>query len=286
MSGKLLFFARILRVRRVCRYRSFVRAIAIPLVIFGVAAAQAARSAEPARVAAGNPCAPAIAAAERSWRLPAGLLPAIARVESGRLDPQTGVVHPWPWTINAEGTGHFFDTKEEAIAAVSALQARGVRSVDVGCMQVNLLHHPLAFATLDDAFDPQANAHYAGNFLNALNRQTGSWPLAAAAYHSQTVEIAADYQRLVMAAWGRPELATLGRSGPEPARVELPAAIRAVLPQQDALRAFMPQQAALRSFGRTERVAHLTLTAQAGRRPPLHRLSMASLRPERLSSAR
>ncbi len=286
MQFKSSLLVKIAACRPERRRGPVLRAITVTLCAVGFAQAEAARAAQPARVAAATPCGPAIAAAERSWRLPAGLLPAIARVESGRLDPQTGVVQAWPWTINAEGTGHFFDSKDEAIAAVSALQARGVRSIDVGCMQVNLLHHPLAFTTLDDAFDPQANAHYAGNFLNALNRQTGSWPAAAAAYHSQTVEIAADYQRLVMSAWGHPELATLARSGSEPPRIELPAAIRAVLPQQDALRAFMPQQAALRSFGRTERVANLSLTAQAGRRSQLRRLSLASLRPERLSSAR
>src|SRR5690242_7431953 len=81
----------------------------------------------------GGLCRTAIAAAERSWRLPAGLLPAIGRVESGRPDPQTGRVQSWPWTINAEGVGRFFETKEQAIAAVQALQARGVRSIDVGC---------------------------------------------------------------------------------------------------------------------------------------------------------
>ena len=244
-----------------------------------------AASIKPAHVDTG-PCGSAIAAAERAWRLPAGLLPAIARVESGRIDPATGTLHPWPWTINAEGTGHFFDSKEEAIAAVSALQARGVRSVDVGCMQVNLMHHPLAFATLDEAFEPEANAHYAGNFLNALSRQLGSWPLAAAAYHSQTPDLAADYQRLVMAAWGHPELATLARSWPVPPAPELPPAIRAVMPQQQALRAFMPEEAALRSFGRTEHVAALAWPGASARRAAARRMAVASLRPDRWPGAR
>ncbi len=169
------------------------------------------------------------------------------------------------------------------MAAVSALQARGVRSIDVGCMQVNLMHHPLAFATLDEAFDPDANAHYAGNFLNALDRQLGSWPAAAAAYHSQTPEVAADYQRLVMVAWGHPELATLAPSWPVPPRIELPPAMRALMPQEDALRAFLPQQAALRAFGRTERAPALALAGPT-RRPAARRLAVAALRTERPSS--
>ena len=140
-------------------------------------------------------CEAAIAAAERSPRLPDKLMPAISRVESGRLDPLTKRVRPWPWTINVEGTGFFFDDKDQAMAAVRTLQARGVRSIDIGCMQVNLMHHPTAFASLDDAFEPAVNARYAARFLMALYRQTGDWSLAAANYHSADVDRGEDYQR-------------------------------------------------------------------------------------------
>lgn len=146
-------------------------------------------------------CRVAAAVAERKAGIPAGLLAAIARVESGRPNPQTGAVTPWPWTVNAEGVGHFYASKAEAIAAVRAMQARGVQSIDVGCMQVNLMYHPDAFASLEDAFDPMTNAAYAARFLSELRVETGSWPQAAAAYHSQTPEVGADYQRKVMAAW-------------------------------------------------------------------------------------
>ncbi len=148
-------------------------------------------------------CLNAVAAAEHAQRTPDRLLVSIGRVESGRPDPRIGSVQPWPWTINAEGQGHFFDTKEQAIAAVEALQARGVRSIDVGCMQVNLMHHPHAFASLAEAFEPHANARYAARFLIALHRELGDWQRAIAAYHSQTAGIGTDYARRVLAAWGR-----------------------------------------------------------------------------------
>ena len=151
-----------------------------------------------------QPCLQAIGAAERAQHTPERLMRAIGLVESGRPDPRTGVVEPWPWTINAEGIGHFFDSKAEAIQAVEALQARGVRSIDVGCMQVNLMHHPTAFASLDEAFDPQANAAYAARFLRALFREFLTWPRATAAYHSQTADLGNDYARKVMAVWGHP----------------------------------------------------------------------------------
>ena len=160
--------------------------------------------AEP-QLATGTPqgllCRAAVAAAEHTNGIPAHLLAAISRVESGRPDPQTGNLHPWPWTANAEGQGYFYDTKAQAVAAVRGMQTRGVQSIDVGCGQVNLMHHPNAFPSLDVAFDPQANAAYAGKFLKELFDQTGDWTKAVAMYHSATPDIGDDYRKKVLASW-------------------------------------------------------------------------------------
>ncbi|MFN8983679.1 MAG: lytic transglycosylase domain-containing protein [Alphaproteobacteria bacterium] len=149
----------------------------------------------------GHLCRAAISEAERAANLPRGLLQAIGRVESGRRDPETGQFAPWPWTINAEGEGKFFPTREAAIAHVRQLQARGVRIIDVGCMQVNLHHHPNAFASLEQAFDPLTNARYAARFLTELNAGRADWRQAAGHYHSQTPERAGPYREKVLAAW-------------------------------------------------------------------------------------
>lgn len=180
---------------------------------FGVAAGLALLSPAPAHAASAAVAAPpglcdtAITSAEYTAHLPARLLGAIAAVESGRFDSASGQVRPWPWTINAEGIGQFFATKEQAITAVMALQARGVRSIDVGCLQVNLMFHPDAFANLDQAFDPTGNARYAARFLNTLYAATHDWPRAIGAYHSQTPALGADYRVLVMDRWQQPSLA-------------------------------------------------------------------------------
>ena len=147
------------------------------------------------------PCSAAIAAAERGSHLPPKLMGAIALVESGRYDPARRAYVPWPWTIDVGGNGYFFDSKEQAIAAVTLLQATGTQSIDVGCMQINLMHHPNAFRTLDDAFDPKINAAYAARFLTSLYAETSNWPQAAADYHSRTPDIAAAYEQRVMAVW-------------------------------------------------------------------------------------
>jgi hypothetical protein len=165
-----------------------------------------AGQAAPARAetVSGDPatlCETALTTAEYIGRLPPRLLGAIGVTESGRADPGTGRLRPWPWTINAEGEGRFFETKQEAVAAVTVLQARGVRSIDVGCMQVNLMFHPDAFASLDEAFDPRVNARYAARFLNVLYAEGKDWAHAIAAYHSETPVLGDAYRVLVMARW-------------------------------------------------------------------------------------
>ena len=147
-------------------------------------------------------CRRAIQQAESGSGLPQHMLVAIARVESGRRDPISGRFHPWPWTINAGGRGHFFDSKAEAVAYTRQLQQRGVRSFDVGCMQVNMMYHPNAFQDLDEAFEPAANARYAVKFLRQLKDKTGSWETASTWYHSANPEHGTPYRAMVVSAMG------------------------------------------------------------------------------------
>jgi hypothetical protein len=146
-------------------------------------------------------CRQAIAAAERAHGIPANLLAAVARVESGRRDDATGSFNPWPWTINMDGQGSFYDTKAQAVAAATAMRAHVAHSIDVGCLQISLVFHPDAFASLMQAFDPPANADYGARYLVQLFEKTGSWPKAVELYHSATPELGLDYQRKVYAAW-------------------------------------------------------------------------------------
>ena len=152
--------------------------------------------ADPARF-----CETATATVEFAARLPPRLLQAVSVTETGRADAVSGQLRPWPWTINAEGVGQFFETKQQAVKAVKALLGRGVQSIDVGCMQVNLRYHPKAFTSLEDAFDPRLNAGYAARFLNQLYAEQKSWAHAIAAYHSETPVLGEAYRVLVMTRW-------------------------------------------------------------------------------------
>jgi soluble lytic murein transglycosylase-like protein len=146
-------------------------------------------------------CAAAGLAAERAGGLPTNLLVSIGMVESGRADPLTGQVSPWPWTVNVDGAGRYFQSKADAVAFVKLAESSGAGDVDVGCFQISLQNHQDAFASLDDAFDPVANANYAAGFLNQLKGRSGSWTLAIADYHSALPDLGLPYQRRVLAAW-------------------------------------------------------------------------------------
>jgi hypothetical protein len=142
-------------------------------------------------------CAAAIATAEARYGLPKGLLRAIGDVESGRPVAGGTDIQPWPWTVNAQGQGLFFDTMQQAVHWVRQQQALGVASIDVGCLQINLFHHPTAFRSLETAFNPAANADFAAQFLLSLYRSTGNWTTAVGFYHSRTDTLADGYRQRV-----------------------------------------------------------------------------------------
>ena len=159
----------------------------------------AAASERPATMPTAGLCLEGIEMSHGTTDVPTRLLAAVALVESRHPGPTVSGAVPWPWTIDVGGKSTFFSTKDEAVAAVRTLQDAGVRSIDVGCMQINLLFHPDAFGSIEQAFDPRSNVRYGALFLSTLFRRLGSWDKAVAAYHSQTAVIGAAYQTQVMA---------------------------------------------------------------------------------------
>ncbi len=147
---------------------------------------------------------------EQEAGLPAGMLQAIGRVESGQ----------WPWSVGEPGSSRSFTTPGGAIDWVERRQAAGARSIDVGCFQVNLMYHPDAFASLPEAFDPDVNARAAASYLLALHARLPAWDDVVAAYHSATPDRGSAYRARVLA-WWRPSspvpmLAASGAGGWRP----------------------------------------------------------------------
>jgi len=138
-------------------------------------------------------CEVAADTAARRTGVPVAVLKAISLTETGRKSD--GKFAPWPWTVNMEGKGEWFDTRAQAEEFAGRNFRRGARSFDVGCFQLNYKWHGRGFSSIEEMFDPTANAVYAAKFLRDLYIEKGNWPDAAGAYHSRTPEFSSRYRK-------------------------------------------------------------------------------------------
>ena len=167
--------------------------------------AHAARADQAWDIAQSALCTAATERAEREHNLPPGLLTRIAKVESGRPIGSMQDIRPWPWTIEAAGRGLYLESRAAAVAWTEQALTQKISPIDVGCLQINLQAHPGAFASLDEAFDPIANARYAARYLREMYQEAnGDWEIATGFYHSHTPDLAAEYRDRVA---GRPTAA-------------------------------------------------------------------------------
>lgn len=186
------------------RMKQRVRTLSLFFAVALVAACgigSAANAASDTMVEGAKQCTRYLPRYERQYGIPVHLLAAISSTESGRWHDGLHISLPWPWTINADGKGYYYNSKQEAVSAARRLMSNGAHSVDVGCMQVNLQHHPKAFSSLDEAFEPEYNVAYAATFLHSLYEESHSWHAAAAAYHSRTPSAGMQYVSQVYDRW-------------------------------------------------------------------------------------
>lgn len=190
------------------------------LLVFGLVA-------NPSRTAAADDaaalCERAIVVGASRGGVPTEMLHAIALTETGRMTG--GRLRPWPWAINREGRGYWFESREQALAFAQASLEEGRRSFDVGCFQVNYHWHGHNFPSLEAMFDQEVNGTYAAQFLRSLHDEFGDWSRAAGAYHSRTPHFASIYR----ARFDR-MLAGIGGTPLMPAAEVAPAQVAAVEP--------------------------------------------------------
>ena len=152
-----------------------------------------------------NVCETVAVEAEDAFNLPNGILTSIARVESGRKT-DTGVYRAWPWTINDNGKGLFFDTRESAVDYIIKQKEFGNTHIDIGCMQISVKWHSHAFSSPESMLDPYTNIAYAAVFLEELYQTHGDWELAIKYYHSADTKKNIPYLQKVNAVWkGQPQ---------------------------------------------------------------------------------
>ena len=151
--------------------------------------------------AAGVPDCKAIArAAEERHGLPDGILQSISTVEASRIQSD-GSYRAWPWTLNDNGKGLFFDDPEQVLDYLDTHMTNPDTSIDIGCMQINTKWHGASFETLDEMLDPASNIAYAAGFLTDLYYAHGSWNDAIRHYHSSDQRKNDPYLNRVLAIW-------------------------------------------------------------------------------------
>jgi Transglycosylase SLT domain len=187
----------------VAKYRRICLAVTLML---GASLAPALAQEDDNRPAADDPawslCADTASKVEADLGLPAHILTAVSLAETGRAGPSHQVA-TWPWTVHDGTKGYHFATQKEAVDFVRDVRTDGRRSIDVGCMQVNLYHHPRAFTSVSEGFDPEANIRYAAGFLKDLAATSRSWEEAIAKYHTLNPTIDEEYAPRVLAFWAR-----------------------------------------------------------------------------------
>ncbi len=157
-------------------------------------------------------CSLVAARMEDKYGIKPHLLQTISSVETGLWDYNKEKFVSWPWTINVNGKGKHFKTKTEAVAEVRRLQEKGVKNIDVGCMQISLKYHANAFDSVEDAFEPEKNVEYSAKFLKKLYAKRKDWQKAAMDYHSKIPSKGLKYKKKLVKRFEKIKLAFLETS--------------------------------------------------------------------------
>ncbi len=132
-----------------------------------------------------------IASAEREHQIPAGLLAAIAKTESGMK----------AYALNVGGRSVFPMSISAAQGVLEDKLNAGLTNIDIGVMQLNYRWHGDQFDSLEEILTPESNINYAAKLLGSLYAQHGTWHKAVRYYHSATPEHHRKYSRKVVLCW-------------------------------------------------------------------------------------
>lgn len=123
-------------------------------------------------------CEREIQAAAAKYGIPEGILYSVGLTETGRKGSLS------PYAMNVEGKAYFPPSQQEAMATFHAAKQRGMKLIDIGCMQINHYFHGENFSSAEEMFDPRRNVEYAAKFLRNLHDRHETWTMAVARYHA------------------------------------------------------------------------------------------------------
>lgn len=119
----------------------------------------------------------------QEYDIPPDVLYSVALQES-RTQLRSRQSRPWPWTLNVAGVPRRYPTRIAAYKGLTSFLEHGVRSIDVGLMQVNWRYHKDKLGSPWQALDPYHNVRTGAKILASEYRETGDWFTAIGRYHS------------------------------------------------------------------------------------------------------
>lgn len=125
-----------------------------------------------------NVCEREMARAAKQHGVPLGVLYAVGLTETGRGDGLR------PYALNIEGEAIYDLKRHQALERIKSSRAKGIKLIDIGCMQINHYWHADKFESVEAMLDPARNVAYAAGFLKQLYEREGSWVMAVARYHA------------------------------------------------------------------------------------------------------
>ena len=138
------------------------------------------------------------------YGIPAEVLYAVGLAESARQVDSTGTVRPWPWTLNVQGKGFFYASREQVQRALEGFLDVGFESIDIGLMQVNWRYHRSYLESPQLALDPYHNLRVAAKILRECHQSRRDWWEAVGCYHAPNSPHRADrYRARVFKHWQR-----------------------------------------------------------------------------------
>lgn len=113
------------------------------------------------------------------------IIRAIAFEESQRVDPGNDQTRPWPWTLNVQGQGIYYQSRAEAALALRDFQERGITNIDIGAFQINLRWNGDLARKPEDLLDPRVNLWaFAQVIRECISRVGKALPAVLSCYHT------------------------------------------------------------------------------------------------------
>lgn len=117
----------------------------------------------------------------KAHRIPDSVLYSLALGES-QVRLQSGLVRPWPWTLNVKGKPYFYPNFEQACQALNGF-LKQTELIDIGLTQHNWYWQKQHFAKPCDVFWPERNLHHASKLLLEGYAKYQDWVKAAGYFH-------------------------------------------------------------------------------------------------------